>query len=81
MSTAATNFMKLCKIKYYNFCCFHDVQQDRLIQSGDPTATGKGGMSIYGYVRLQCLVLGIHAACPVYPFDYFLATPHFRKWC
>ena len=22
-----TNFLKLCKIKYYNFCLFHNVQK------------------------------------------------------
>ncbi|KAG0053651.1 Peptidyl-prolyl cis-trans isomerase cyp6 [Gryganskiella cystojenkinii] len=42
------NFLKLCKVKYYNFCCFHNVQRDFMIQTGDPTATGQGGESIFG---------------------------------
>jgi peptidyl-prolyl cis-trans isomerase-like 4 len=42
------NFLKLCKIKYYNNCLFHNIQKDYLIQTGDPTNTGKGGESIYG---------------------------------
>ncbi|GAX85095.1 hypothetical protein CEUSTIGMA_g12515.t1 [Chlamydomonas eustigma] len=42
------NFIKLCKLKYYNNCIFHNVQQNFIIQSGDPTATGKGGSSVYG---------------------------------
>jgi peptidyl-prolyl cis-trans isomerase-like 4 len=42
------NFLKLCKIKYYNGCLFHNVQTDLLVQTGDPTGTGKGGCSIYG---------------------------------
>ncbi|KAF8963992.1 Peptidyl-prolyl cis-trans isomerase cyp6 [Entomortierella lignicola] len=42
------NFLKLCKVKYYNFCCFHNVQRDFMVQTGDPTATGQGGESIYG---------------------------------
>ncbi|KAG9285709.1 hypothetical protein G9A89_002276 [Geosiphon pyriformis] len=42
------NFLKLCKIKYYNFCCFHNVQKDFMVQTGDPTATGKGGESLFG---------------------------------
>ncbi|KAG0336401.1 Peptidyl-prolyl cis-trans isomerase cyp6 [Podila horticola] len=46
--TTCLNFLKLCKVKYYNFCCFHNVQRDFMIQTGDPTATGKGGESIYG---------------------------------
>ncbi|ORY02211.1 cyclophilin-like protein [Basidiobolus meristosporus CBS 931.73] len=45
------NFLKLCKIKYYNFCCFHNVQKDFMLQTGDPTATGKGGESIFGLLK------------------------------
>jgi peptidyl-prolyl cis-trans isomerase-like 4 len=42
------NFLKLCKIKYYNNCIFHNIQKNYLIQTGDPTGTGRGGTSIYG---------------------------------
>ncbi|PRP86884.1 peptidyl-prolyl cis-trans isomerase-like 4 [Planoprotostelium fungivorum] len=45
---ATRNFLKLCKIKYYNNCLFHNIQKDFLIQTGDPTNTGKGGESVYG---------------------------------
>jgi len=45
---AARNFLKLCKIKYYNNCLVHSVQKDFLFQSGDPTGTGRGGDSING---------------------------------
>jgi len=45
---ACRNFLKLCKIKYYNYSLFHNVQPGSLIQSGDPTGTGKGGESIDG---------------------------------
>ncbi|CAM9754540.1 unnamed protein product, partial [Ectocarpus sp. 8 AP-2014] len=45
---AAKNFLKLCKIKYYNGCLFYNVQQNFMIQAGDPTATGKCGTSVYG---------------------------------
>ncbi|KAH0707928.1 hypothetical protein KY290_012457 [Solanum tuberosum] len=41
------NFLKLCKIKYYNGCLFHTVQKDFTAQTGDPTGTGSGGDSIY----------------------------------
>ena len=41
------NFLKLCKIKYYNFCLFHSVQHNLVAQSGDPTATGRGGSSVF----------------------------------
>ncbi|GFO40238.1 peptidyl-prolyl cis-trans isomerase [Plakobranchus ocellatus] len=41
------NFLKLCKIKFYNFSLFHDVQSNLVAQTGDPTATGRGGESIF----------------------------------
>jgi len=45
---ACKNFLKLCKIKYYNNCIFHSMQRDFVAQTGDPTNTGKGGESVYG---------------------------------
>ncbi|KAJ3055183.1 Peptidyl-prolyl cis-trans isomerase cyp6, partial [Rhizophlyctis rosea] len=45
---AAENFLKLCKIKYYNFVLFHNVQKGFMAQAGDPTATGRGGESVWG---------------------------------
>lgn len=56
------NFLKLCKIKYYNNCLFFNVQQNFIAQTGDPTGntllflliegTGKGGTSIFGKMYL-----------------------------
>eukprot|EP00741_Cyanophora_paradoxa_P006828 tig00001042_g6603.t1 len=45
---AAKNFLKLAKIKYYNNCEFFKVEKDFIVQTGDPTNTGKGGESVYG---------------------------------
>ena len=42
------NFLKLCKIKYYNDVLFHTVTKDFVVQTGDPTGTGKGGEAAYG---------------------------------
>ncbi|KAJ2809346.1 Peptidyl-prolyl cis-trans isomerase-like 4 [Coemansia guatemalensis] len=42
------SFLKLCKIKYYNFTLFHRVERGFIAQAGDPTASGQGGQSIYG---------------------------------
>ncbi|KAI8977375.1 peptidyl-prolyl cis-trans isomerase-like 4 [Mycotypha africana] len=42
------NFLKLCKIKYYNFAPFFNVQKDFMAQTGDPTGKGDQGESIYG---------------------------------
>ncbi|XP_074846510.1 peptidyl-prolyl cis-trans isomerase-like 4 isoform X2 [Carettochelys insculpta] len=44
---ACQNFLKLCKIKYYNYCLIHNVQRDFIIQTGDPLGTGRGGESIF----------------------------------
>lgn len=44
------NFLKLCKVKYYNFCLFHNVQINFIAQTGDPSGTGEGGSSIWGVI-------------------------------
>ena len=36
------------RIKYYNNVLFHNVQSNFIVQTGDPTGTGKGGDSVYG---------------------------------
>ncbi|XP_048842534.1 peptidyl-prolyl cis-trans isomerase-like 4 [Brienomyrus brachyistius] len=41
------NFLKLCKIKYYNYCLIHNVQRNFIMQTGDPTGTGRGGESVF----------------------------------
>lgn len=40
------NFLKLCAIKYYHWCIFHRVERDFLAQTGDPTGSGEGGVSL-----------------------------------
>ncbi|TPX60297.1 hypothetical protein PhCBS80983_g01868 [Powellomyces hirtus] len=47
---AATNFLKLCKIKYYNFVLFHNLQKNFMAQTGDPLGTGQGGESVWGVI-------------------------------
>jgi len=42
------NFAELSRRGYYNGTKFHRVISDFMIQGGDPTATGRGGASIYG---------------------------------
>ncbi|XP_041991725.1 peptidyl-prolyl cis-trans isomerase CYP59-like [Salvia splendens] len=44
------NFLKLCKIKYYNGCLFHTIQKDFTAQTGDPTGTGSSGDSLYKFL-------------------------------
>lgn len=45
---AAENFLKLCASEYYNGCLFHRNLKGFMIQTGDPSGTGKGGQSIWG---------------------------------
>lgn len=45
---ACENFLALCASDYYNGCLFHRNIKDFMLQTGDPTGTGKGGMSIWG---------------------------------
>ncbi|ORY50198.1 cyclophilin-like protein [Leucosporidium creatinivorum] len=42
------NFRELARKGYYSGTVFHRIIQDFMIQGGDPTGTGRGGMSIYG---------------------------------
>ncbi|CAI7818789.1 unnamed protein product, partial [Closterium sp. NIES-54] len=37
-------------MKYYNHCIFHRVHRDFIVQTGDPTATGAGGDSVYKFL-------------------------------
>lgn len=42
------NFAELTRRGYYDKTKFHRVIHDFMIQTGDPSGTGKGGSSIYG---------------------------------
>lgn len=42
------NIAALAHSGYYNNTTFHRIIRDFMIQGGDPTATGRGGESIYG---------------------------------
>lgn len=48
---ACLNFLKLCKLKYYNFNLFHTIERDFIAQTGDPTGAGDGGESVWGVVE------------------------------
>jgi len=47
------NFIKLCKVYYYNLNAFFNVSKDFLAQVGDPSATGTGGESIWSLLDPQ----------------------------
>ncbi|OCH94554.1 cyclophilin-like protein [Obba rivulosa] len=47
------NFLKLCKVYYYNLNAFFNVSKDFLAQTGDPSATGTGGESIWSLIASQ----------------------------
>lgn len=48
------SFLKLCKIKYYNFSPVHSVQKNFSFQTGDPlgplSKASDGGSSIWGHI-------------------------------
>jgi len=46
---AAENFLALCASGAYNGCIFHRNIKNFMVQTGDPTGTGKGGQSIWGH--------------------------------
>lgn len=45
---ACENFLALCASDYYNGSLFHRNIKGFIVQTGDPTGTGKGGNSIWG---------------------------------
>ncbi|KAI0153155.1 cyclophilin-like protein [Xylariaceae sp. FL1272] len=49
------NFLKLCKLKYYNFSPVHSIQQNFSFQTGDPlgptSAQSDGGSSVWGLLE------------------------------
>lgn len=45
---AAENFLALCASDYFNGCVFIRNIKGFMVQTGDPTNTGKGGKSIWG---------------------------------
>lgn len=47
---ACLNFLKLCKIKYYNYNLFHTIGRNFIAQTGDPTGSRNGGECIYGTI-------------------------------
>jgi len=48
------SFLKLCKVKYYNFSPVHSVQKNFSFQTGDPIGLGSkesdGGSSVWGLI-------------------------------
>ncbi|XP_077175243.1 peptidyl-prolyl cis-trans isomerase-like 3 isoform X1 [Paroedura picta] len=45
---ACENFLALCASNYYSGCIFHRNIKGFMVQTGDPTGSGKGGSSIWG---------------------------------
>jgi len=44
----AENFLALCASGYYDDCIFHRNIKGFMVQTGDPSGSGKGGQSIWG---------------------------------
>lgn len=50
---ACFNFLKLCKIKYYNYCLIFEIKKDYTARTGSPTNKADGGNSIYWLDQTQ----------------------------
>jgi len=48
---ACFNFVKLCKLGYYDWSIFLRLESGFLIQGGDPSNTGKGGECIWSLLK------------------------------
>lgn len=48
---ACENFVKLCKVRYYDGHLFFDVERNYWMRTGDPTATGRGGQSVFSLLE------------------------------
>lgn len=48
MPKTCRNFSSLAQRGYYNDVIFHRIIPNFMLQTGDPTGTGRGGSSIYG---------------------------------
>lgn len=75
---ASRNFLKLCKLKYYNWCFFHHVQKGFVAQTGDPSGTGTGGEA------LEAVLLGAspnvtRAAARFFPDEIVKGLRHDRR--
>ena len=48
LTSILQNFLALCASGYYDGCGWHRNIRGFMIQTGDPSGSGKGGQSIYG---------------------------------
>lgn len=48
---ACLNFLKLCKLKYYNYNLFHTIEPGFIAQTGDQTGDGDKGESVWGVLE------------------------------
>lgn len=48
---ACLNFLKLCKLKYYNYNLFHTIEHGFIAQTGDPSGAGTAGESVWGVIE------------------------------
>jgi peptidyl-prolyl cis-trans isomerase-like 4 len=89
------NFLKLCKVYYYNLHAFFNgdiclarvstryssppVSKDFIAQTGDPTATGTGGESIYSYIASQSKQPNSHPVPRFFVPDFVPKLKHTHK--
>lgn len=57
---ACLNFLKLCKLKYYNYNLFHTIENGFIAQTGGKTYKKKIAIFISIIFSLQCFFIKIY---------------------
>lgn len=72
------NIAELARIGYYDATIFHRVIKDFMAQCGDPTGTGRGGESIYGYTSCIITANNYHIILLTFPSIYEFLVENLR---
>uniref|UniRef100_A0A7S0ZJ10 Peptidyl-prolyl cis-trans isomerase n=1 Tax=Timspurckia oligopyrenoides TaxID=708627 RepID=A0A7S0ZJ10_9RHOD len=77
---ACLNFIKLCKLGYYQNCEFFNVQRGFMIQSGDPSNTGSHGDSIFSLCNDKMNSKARENGLPndLFPAEFHHKLKHFK---
>lgn len=77
--SACLNFLKLCKMKYYNLHLIYSVERNFIAQTGDPSASGHGGMTLVFFFCLLKIAFVLIYNLDVYWYLNSLVNISFHK--
>lgn len=75
------NFLALCASNYYNGCLFHRNIKGFIVQTGDPTNTGKGGTSIWGSKFPDEFKENLKVCAIIISVRKYASIQIFKFWC